>query len=240
MPLLGGFGYGSGGIQKAVVSSSTAVSVTNVTVSGLPAKVYRFTGIGSITLARGGFVDVLVQGPGGAGGITVSGGGGAGGFLQRNDIFLQTGSNLVYIGAGGGQGNQGTFFSSFVGPVVGVGGGNAAWVPDRMPSGGGCGGGNGGAAPGTAGIGYYGQGLIAVSAGVTRGGNGAGFGGGGGGIAGDAGGSGGAGFNPGVTWGSPGELGRGGIGTSMTANTGNGGNTGSNGNSGLVLIRVYD
>jgi hypothetical protein len=231
-----------GGFPKALVSSSTAASVTAVTVGGLPAKVYKFTGTGSITLTKAGLVDVIVQAPGGPGGTEVAGGGGAGGFIERSSVYVPAGSNLVYVGAGTAQGTQGVALSSFFSGIVAVGGGNAAWVRDRMPSGGGCGGANGGAAIGTAGLGYYGQGLIVVSAGVTRGGNGAGFGGGGGGVAGDAaGGSGGAGTTPdATTWASPGLLGQGGGGASMTANTGNGGNTGSNGNSGLVLIRVFD
>lgn len=238
MPVLGGFGYGSSGISKAVVSSSTANSITNVTVSGLPAKVYRFNTTGSITLSRDGLVDIICQGPGGAGSGENSSGGGAGGYVERLNVYLPAGSNLVQVGTGQPIGVQGNQQSSFIGPVVAVGGGNANWVNDRMPSGGGCGGAWGGKIE-TAAVGMIGQGLVVVSAGVTRGGNGGAYGGGG--IAADStGNTGGAGYDPGSSWGSPGVLGRGGNGASMTQNTGNGGNAGSAGMSGLVLVRVYD
>lgn len=241
MPTLSGFGYGSGGISKAVVSSSTASNITNVTIGDLPAKIYKFTGIGSITLSRGGLVDVIIQGPGGAG---ADGSGGAGGFIERNSVFIPSGSNIVYIGGGMGVNFvQGNSESSFFGGITATGGGSGAQYYDRQPSGGACGGGSGPFASGSSGSGARYQGIISVSSGVTRGGNGAGVnGGGGGGVNGDgSGGSGGAGTTPSAAWGSPGLLGRGGGGASMTANTGNGGNGGgSSGNSGIVLVRVYD
>lgn len=229
-----------GGLPKALVSSSTAASVTAVTLGGLPAKVYRFTGTGSITLTKGGLVDVIAQGPGGLGSF---GCGGAGGFVERLGVFVPSGVNTIYIGAGMPYNLiQGNSESSHFAGIVGTGGGSGAQYFDRQPSGGACGGGSGPFASGSFGSGVRFQGVIAVSAGVTRGGNGAGVnGGGGGGVNGDgSGGTGGAGTSPGVTWGSPGLLGRGGGGASMTANTGNGGNLGNNGNSGLVLIRVSD
>jgi len=228
-----------GGFPKAVVSSSTAATVTSVTTGGLPAKVYRFTGTGSITFLTAGLVDVICQGPGGVGSF---GQGGAGGFVSVANVFVPAGSRLVYIGAGmGGTFLQGHFESSFFSGVVATGGGSGAQYYDRQPSGGACGGGSGSFASSSFGVGARFQGVIAVSAGVTRGGNGAGVnGGGGGGVAGDgSGGSGGAGATPAADWGSPGTLGRGGGGNPNTANTGNGG-SGSNGNSGLVLVRVLD
>jgi hypothetical protein len=230
----------SGGADKAVVSSSTAASVTSVTVGGLPAKVYKFTSTGSITLLAAGLVDVICQGPGGVGSF---GCGGAGGFVQKSGVYVSAGSNPVYIGAGMPSNLiQGNFESSHFSGVVATGGGSGAQYGDRQPSGGACGGGSGPFASSAYGAGCKFQGVIAVSAGVTRGGNGAGVnGGGGGGVAGDgSGGTGGAGTTPDASWGSPGLLGRGGGGASMTANTGNGGNLGNNGNSGLILIRVFD
>jgi len=229
-----------GGFPKATVSSSTAASVTAVTSGGLPAKVYKFTGTGSITFATAGLVDVIAQGPGGVGSY---GCGGAGGFVQKLGVYVPAGSNPVYIGAGDTYDLiQGNFESSFFNGVVATGGGSGAGYTDRQPSGGACGGGSGPFASSSYGAGCKFQGVIAVSAGVTRGGNGAGVnGGGGGGVAGDgSGGSGGAGTTPDASWGSPGTLGRGGGGASMTANTGNGGNLGSSGNSGLILVRVFD
>lgn len=229
-----------GGVPKAVVSSSTAASTAAVTVGGDPATVYRFTGTGSITISKAGLLDVLCQGPGGVGSF---GGGGAGGFVTRTNFYVDSGTHVVYVGAGQVYNlQQGNTYSSFFQGVVATGGGSAAQYFDRQPSGGACGGGSGPFAPSPGGVGAYGQGVIVVSAGVTRGGNGGWVnGGGGGGVAGDAsGGTGGAGFNPGAEWGSPGLLGRGGGGATMAANTGNGGNGGASGNSGLVLIRVFN
>ena len=235
----------SGGADKAVVSSSTAASVTSVTVGGLPAKVYKFTSTGSITFLAAGVVDVICQGPGGPGGSDAAGGGGAGGFIEKTNVYVPSGSQLVYVDGDTTQGSQGTGASSFFNGIVAIGGGNGSFTNYRMPSGGGCGGGNGGAAPATFGLGTIGQGLIAVSAGVTRGGNGAGYGGGGGGINGNASGTtGGAGYDPGAELGSPGTLGQGGngnsSGTPTTANSGNGGNRYGSGKSGVILVRVYD
>lgn len=229
-----------GGLPKAIVSSSTAASVTAVTLGGLPAKVYKFTGTGSITLSKAGLMDVIAQGPGGCGSF---GCGGAGGFVERLSVYVASGANTIYIGAGDvsdlGQGNPES--SHFAG-IVATGGGSGAQYTDRQPSGGACGGGSGPFASANSGVGARFQGIIAVSTGVTRGGNGAGVnGGGGGGVNGDgSSGTGGAGTAPGAEWGSPGTLGVGGGGTTMTANTGNGGNLGASGNSGLVLVRVLD
>lgn len=230
-----------GGFPKALVSSSTAASVTAATVGGLPAQVYKFTGTGSITFLKAGLVDVIVQGPGGYGSF---GCGGAGGFIEKSNVYVSAGSNAVYIGAGmTGTLLQGHTESSHFAGIVATGGGSGSQYTDRQPSGGACGGGSGPFAPSSFGVGARFQGVIAVSAGVTRGGNGAGVNaGGGGGVNGDgSGGTGGAGITPDATaWGSPGLLGRGGGGASMTANTGNGGNLSANGNSGLVLVRVLD
>ena len=228
-----------GGLPKAVVSSSTAASVTSVTVDGQAAKVYKFTGTGSITLSNAGLVDVLAIGPGGAGSY---GAGGAGGYVLRTNVYVPAGSNLVYIGAGGTVYYQqgGPDSSTFCG-VTATGGGTGAQYNDRMPSGGACGGGCGPFATNSSGEGQYFMGNIAVSAGVTRGGNGGKVnGGGGGGVGGDAsGGTGGAGTATDFS-GTTTTYGAGGGGATMAANTGNGGNLSNNGNSGLILIRVKD
>jgi hypothetical protein len=190
-------------------------------------------------------VDVLVVGPGGAGGDSsggAAGAGGAGGYVIKENIYVPSGSNSIYIGGGMGlsfsvTGNPQV--STFAG-VTAVGGGNGGPYRDRMPSGGACGGGSSAFAVSTA-QGMLYQGLIG---GTLRGGNGANTGsGGGGGIAGDASGSsGGAGTTPGSDWGTgyP-TLGAGGGGASATANTGNGGNiSGGSGNSGRITVRVYN
>lgn len=234
-----------GGAPKAIVSSSTAASTEAVTVGGLPATVYKFTGTGSITMLRAGLVDVLCVGPGGCAGDSgggTAGAGGAGGYVIQENVYVPAGVNTVYIGAGmslnfGVVGNPQV--STFNG-VTAVGGGNGGPYRDRMPSGGACGGGSSSFAVSTAQGSYY-QGLIGT---YKAGGNGYNTpGGGGGGVAGNAsGGTGGAGTTPSSDWGTgyP-TLGRGGGGASATANTGNGGNLSAGaGNSGRVVIRVLD
>lgn len=234
-----------GGFPKAVVSSSTAASTEAVTAGGRPATVYKFTGTGSITFAQGGLVDVLCVGPGGCAGDSgggAAGAGGAGGYVIKENVYVPSGSNAVYIGAGmalnfGIVGNPQV--STFNG-VTAVGGGNGGHYRDRLPSGGACGGGSSSAPSSTAQGSNY-QGLIGS---FLRGGNGWGSGGGGGGgVAGDAsGGTGGDGATPSSDWGTgyP-TFGRGGGGAPSTANTGNGGNlSGGSGNSGMIIVRVYN
>ena len=230
------FVRGGGGVPKAVVSSSTASSTASTTVDSVAATVYRFTGTGSITFSISGFVDVLCVGPGGVGSF---GNGGAGGFVTQNNVYVEAGTQVVYVGAGMAYNLiQGNFESSFFNGIIATGGGSGAQYYDRQPSGGACGGGSGPFASGSYGAGVRGQGTIAVSAGVTRGGNGAGVnGGGGGGAGGDgSGGTGGAGATTSF-FGTSQTFSRGGGGSPNTANTGNGG-SGTSGNSGLVMIRV--
>ena len=233
-----------GGFPKAVVSSSTAASTESVTAGGKPATVYKFTGTGSITLAQGGLVDVLCVGPGGCAGSSsggAAGAGGAGGYVIKENVYVPSGANTVYIGAGMGLdfGVVGNPQVSTFNGVTAIGGGNGGAYRDRMPSGGATGGGSSSFAVSTAQGSNY-QGLIGA---YLRGGNGANTGGGGGGgVAGDAsGGTGGAGTTPSSEWGTgyP-TLGAGGGGAAATANTGNGGNLDSgSGNSGRIIVRVY-
>lgn len=234
-----------GGFPKAVVSSSTAASTEAVTAGGKPATVYKFTGTGSITFAQGGLVDVLCVGPGGCAGDSgggAAGAGGAGGYVIKENVYVPSGANTIFIGAGMGL-NFGVVgnpqVSTFNG-VTAVGGGNGGPYRDRMPSGGACGGGSSSFAVSTAQGSNY-QGLIG---GNLRGGNGANTGsGGGGGVAGDAsGGSGGAGTTIPSDWGTGyGTVGQGGGGAAATANSGNGGNlSGGSGNSGRIIVRVYN
>jgi hypothetical protein len=247
MPILSGFGYGSGGIQKAVVGSHTASSITPVIVGGLPAKVYRFNGSGSITFLRAGLVDILLIGPGGAAGGNQASGG-AGGFVQKNNVFVSNESLSVVVGAGStptltpwisGESTQ------FAGHTA-ICGGTAAHNFDRQSNTGACGAGGGNADSRTFfGVtrghdGVEGQGLIGPR---LKGGKGSDAPwGGGGGVSGN-----GSPFNggPGATSNFSGSnqtycVG-GGIssGGSGQTNTGNGGSNG-NGGSGVAFIRVFD
>lgn len=248
MPILSGFGYGSGGIQKAVVSSSTANSVTPVTVGGLPAKVYRFIGSGSITFARAGLVDILLVGPGGAAGAN-QGSGGAGGFIEKTNVFVPIGTQSIIVGAGYGGATTDSFNSGqstqFMQYAAICGGSGSAYYDRSANSG--AGGGGGGNADGrtrfSALVGFdgiEGQGLIGS---VNKGGRGAGAPwGGGGGATGNGGnyvgGSGATTSFPGSsqTFCIGGGVNSGGAGQ---ANTGNGGSSGSGG-SGIAFIRVFD
>ena len=70
------------------------------------ATIYSFTGSGSITVSRAGFVDLLLVGGGGAGGGGHGGGGGAGGHSYVQNVYLPAGSHTVTVGGGGGAGIQ--------------------------------------------------------------------------------------------------------------------------------------
>ena len=70
--------------------------------------VYTWTGSGTVTLSRAGFVDLCLVAGGGGGGQQAgngfpSGGGGGGGMLERNSYYLPAGTYTVTIGAGGAQ-----------------------------------------------------------------------------------------------------------------------------------------
>jgi hypothetical protein len=224
-----------GADQPAIISSSTASSIVNVTIGINSYSIYKFTGAGSITLSEGGVLDALVQGGGAPGNVVAGdGAGGAGGQIERTGIYIPSGTYSIRIGTGvgvylGTSHAAGT--SEFYG-ISAVGGAPASQYYDRTPGGGACGGSTN--SIGAPSQGMYFQGRIGSS---LRGGNASSSNNGaGGGVSGDGNG---LGYDPGAEWGSPGILGCGGnAGYSMSANTGNGGNRGSNGNSGIILIRV--
>ena len=96
---------GLGGVGRATISG-TAGSPSLATNG----EAYIFTGSGSITVDRAGYLDVLIIGGGGGG---ASGGGGAGGFWE-DTLWFDEGTHTVTVGAGGAASYQDT-----------TGGGNA-------------------------------------------------------------------------------------------------------------------
>jgi len=220
----------------AIVESSTASSTIPITINGDSFLIYRFTGSGNIVISSSGFVDVLVQGGGGPGNLSdgSGGAGGGGGQVERLNVFLPVGSHPVRVGTGTGSSlalSNPAGTSSFM-EVVAVGGAPSSQFRDRMAGAGACGASRSNESIGAPSLGMFYQGRIGEN---LRGGNSDGINVAGGGVGSDTG----NGYDPGVIWGSPGELGCGGnAGKPMSANTGNGGNAGVAGNSGLVLIRV--
>lgn len=230
---------GGGKAGYAVVDSSTASDVKDVLdPDGDMAKVYTFTGTGTIRFLKPGLVDVLVQGGGGNGNVMdgTGGAGGAGGQIERRAVYVTEGTDLKVLVGAGCPGSLDTSnqvgTSSFQG-ITAVGGAPASQYRDRTPGGGACGGSHCNGGPGAPSSGMYGQGRIGAE---MRGGNAGDEGNGpGGGVNGDRG----EAYTPGADWGAPGPLGGGGnAGNAQAANTGNGGNAGATGNSGIVFIRV--
>ena len=221
---------------QAQIASTTGSPA--ITTDG-NATIYSFTGSGSITVSRAGFVELLVIGGGGGGGV--SGGGGAGGHLPIAQAYLTAGTETIVVGAGGvgfqrtgtegGPGNNG--ITSRAGSFYGVGGGYGAGFARNATGGaylvfgGGNGGSGGGGADGSSfgasgdesgGSGTTGQG----NAGGTGGGGGAVYMGGGGAGAAATNGDGGAGLANSITGSSVTRAG-GGAGRSGTGGTGGGG-----------------
>lgn len=100
---------------------------------------WTYTSSGTLTVVRGGFVDVLCVGGGGAGGPAVNaigttpdtdgGGGGAGAVVEATNVYLSPGTYSIIIGAGGSSnivtpynGNASLFGSLIVSPGGGAGG----------------------------------------------------------------------------------------------------------------------
>ena len=249
MPTFGGIGFGGGGVGKANFTNTATGTYSS---GGKNYKFVTFTGSGSLTIDKAGFVDVLVVGSGGPGGAEQpevnggAGGGGAGGVVYKENYYLDIGNHTVVVGAGG------VFNSSQYG--------NQSVLDQIKVGGGGQGGCNGNPGPRNGFVGWNGGGgsslnSDSVSGGASiwgigfAGGNGGSNQGGGGGGAGGAG----SGTTPGVgvinsITGSPVTYGVGGNqsnagGGAGTANTGNGGagstgTVGNSGGSGVVIVRV--
>jgi hypothetical protein len=119
--------------ERALVTATTGSPAT--TTDG-NATIYSFTGSGSITVSRAGFVELLVLGGGGSGGLGYGGGGGGGGHLEITQAYFPVGAHTVVVGAGGAA-------QSTVGDNYGLMGinGNTSRIGDFFAPGGGGGGG---------------------------------------------------------------------------------------------------
>jgi hypothetical protein len=187
--------------------------------SGITYKYITYTGNGSITVTKAGFLDILLVGGGGGSssdGNGRRGGGGAGG-VRYGAFIVPVGTYTITVGSGGnGAVNfAGTGATSSFQSILSVGGGmggNSGFVSQISAAGGG---GSGG--------GYFFD--ANQSGGGTSFGGGAGLGGGTSGIS--------------LSYiGSPITYGVGGTTGAGTPNRGNGGGAGGNGGSGIVVVRT--
>lgn len=94
-----------GGIGKASISGTTGSPT--IDTSSRPGKtIYGFTGSGTMTVDKEGYVELFILGGGGAGGGysnsgSVAAGGGGGGAISHSEYFLKSGTYTVTVGAGG-------------------------------------------------------------------------------------------------------------------------------------------
>jgi hypothetical protein len=152
--------------------TATGGTVTTVTRDGVVWNVHSFTTTGTTNFVvsnagSDGEIRYLTVGGGGSGGksATVSGGGGAGGFVLRN-AFLDSGTYVVTVGAGGaskttiGVGNSGanSSISTIAESVALGGGGGSNGVSVGASGGSGGGGSSSGVAILAGGLGTPGQG----------------------------------------------------------------------------------
>ena len=63
--------------------------------------IHTFTNSDTLTVTRGGPVEILVVAGGGGGGSTIGGGGGAGGLIHNYSYMLTKGTHTIVVGAGG-------------------------------------------------------------------------------------------------------------------------------------------
>lgn len=229
-------------VGRATYNATTG-SPTITTVSGKTC--IKWTGSGSITIDKAGFVRALIVGGGGGSGGGYGSGGGAGGYVAVTDLYLAVGTHEVLVGAGGATGASGG--NSRLGLQFAIGGGGGAGVSGGSGSGGDPG--SGSNQPGGSGI--TGQGNAGGRGTYGGGGNASGGGGGGSSAAGTlavlgAKAAGGAGTANDIT-GSSVTYAAGGAGTYLAsgggvngaANTGDGGSAATaSGGSGVVIILI--
>lgn len=253
--------------DSLVTTTAGSPVIATYTSGGVNYKTYSFTGSGSITLSKGGLVDVFLVGGGG-------GMGGGGGGIITSQIYLPSGTTTVTVGAGGGGAGAigtgggisaiGYTTRSYIIGIMGGGGGTrpgaspgqgnnlAPWDSNigfasgseningyGGPGGAGGAGGNATAPNGTNPPWTGGAGGIGIYSDFRTGSN-IGYSGGGGGCGYTYGGAGATVFG-----GANGTSGQNGpTAASGTANTGGGGGgggwnyNGGNGGSGIVVIRV--
>jgi hypothetical protein len=104
---------------------------TTITQDGISYKVHTFTSSGSLTIVKGGSVEVLVVAGGGSGGGSTAGGGGAGGLIYDNSYYVNDGQTITATIGAGGNG---------VGPITVGNDGNNSVFGDITATGGGGGG----------------------------------------------------------------------------------------------------
>lgn len=219
--------------DSAVTGTTGSPSTGTYSSGGINYKYYSFTGSGSITVSKGGLIDLLLVGGGGAGGSSTAnlcGGGGAGGHLSVTDYFINTGTHTVTVGGGASVGTIKGSDSRFV-SLYAIGGGSNLATNDPGRNGGSGGGGNNNSGGGA---GIVGQG----NSGGNNQLNGSGAGGGGAGAQGGAatlstGGNGGAGTANSITGTSVTRAGGGG-GGGRNGGAGGTGGSGGGGNGGAV------
>lgn len=96
MPVIAGFGYGSGGTGKLV---ATGGSATQQTINGVVYNFLQFTSTSTLTVTKPGPATVILVGGGGGG--NDGAGGPGGGFIEATYIFPIAGSYTITVGAGG-------------------------------------------------------------------------------------------------------------------------------------------
>lgn len=122
-------------IGLATVSATTG-SPTVDTSSRAGKTIYKFTGSGSITIDKAGYVEMLAIGGGGAAGSD-NAGGGAGGYIYNASAFLPAGTLTVTVGAGGTSSESGSVSyvkngnPSRLGSYVALGGGASGFDPQN-------------------------------------------------------------------------------------------------------------
>lgn len=139
------------GLANQVVTAIASNTPTATFTDGYEYDCVIFKSNGTLTVTRGGLIDLLVVGGGGSGangGFSQGGGGGAGGLVEIHNFYIQPGSYAVTVGAGGAsptsninnqRGNPGG--DSSIGTLVyGYGGGHGG-AQGELGGGGGCGGG---------------------------------------------------------------------------------------------------
>jgi hypothetical protein len=196
--------YFSGGAVKLSASEFTSETLTNcdletvvpyatggtITTSG-GKRIHTFTADGTLTVAHGGAVEILVVGGGGGGGFAAmsdaGGGGGAGGLVYNSSFAIVPGAIAVTVGTGGaaatsiaekGTNGEDSVFSTLT-AIGGGGGGSDGNDPTGLNKGANGGSGGGAAAAsgnvlassGTSGQGYGGGAFTSTT---DRGGTGGG------------------------------------------------------------------
>ena len=150
-----------------------------VTITADGYRVHKFNSNNTLTVTRGGNMEVLIVGGGGGGGVTTpatysqggAGAGGAGGHIYYSSFFVNTGAYTVAVGAGGATQTKGS--NSTFSTLVALGGGRGDG--DGGGDGGSGGGGSNGASGGIGSQGRNGgRSVCSICGNATAGGGGGG------------------------------------------------------------------